>query len=43
MPILTKLGSKHPWERGVEVCSKEGPHLFQKGNDKDMVKFIADF
>lgn len=43
MPILTKFGSKHSWERGVEVCSNEGPQLFQKGNDRDMVKFTADF
>ena len=28
-PILTKLGTMHPWVKGIEVCSNRGPCLFQ--------------
>ena len=24
-PISTKLGTKHPWVKGIQVCSNEGP------------------
>ena len=27
--ISTKLGTKHPWVKGIEVCSNEGPRPFQ--------------
>ena len=30
-PISTKLGTKHPWVKGIKVCSNES------------VKFIANF
>jgi hypothetical protein len=23
-PILTRLGTNHPWVKGIQVCSKEG-------------------
>jgi hypothetical protein len=23
-PILTRLGTNHPWRKGIQVCSKEG-------------------
>jgi hypothetical protein len=28
-PILSRLGTNHPWVKGVQVCSKEGIALFQ--------------
>ena len=28
-PISTKLGTKHPWVKGIQVYSNEGPALFQ--------------
>jgi hypothetical protein len=28
-PILTRLGTNYPWEKGIQVCSKEGIALFQ--------------
>ena len=30
-PISTKLGTNHPWVKGIQVRSKEGPPLFSKG------------
>ena len=24
-PISTKLGTKHPWVKGIQVCSNEEP------------------
>ena len=31
-PISTKLGTKHPWVIGIQVCSKEGPRPFARGD-----------
>ena len=28
-PFPTKLGTKHPWVKGIQVCSNEGPRPFQ--------------
>ena len=28
-PISTKLGTKYPWVKGIQVCSNKGPALFQ--------------
>ena len=28
--ISTKLGTKHPWMKGIQICSNEGPHHFPK-------------
>ena len=28
-PISTKLDTKHPWIKGIQVCSNEGLILFQ--------------
>ena len=30
--ILTKLGTKHPWVKGIQVCSNEGPRPFPRGD-----------
>ena len=34
-PILIKLGTKHPWVKGIPVCSNEGPHL-PRGNNYEI-------
>ena len=30
-PISTKLGTKHPWLKGIQVCSNKGPCPFPRG------------
>ena len=35
---LTKLGTKHPWGKGIQVCSNEGPCSFSRGDNYKMVK-----
>ena len=37
-PISTKLNTKHPWVKGIQVCSNEGPHLFPRGHNYEIVK-----
>ena len=34
-PISTKLGTKHPWAKGVQVYTNEVPHLFRRGNNRE--------
>ena len=36
--IWTKLGTKHPWVHGIQVCSNEGPRLFPRGDNGENVK-----
>ena len=37
-PISTKLGAMHPWVKGFQVCSNEGPHPFPRGDNKEIAK-----
>ena len=37
-PISTKLGTKHPWVKGIQVCSNEGPRPSQRGDNWEMIK-----
>ena len=37
-PVSTKLGAKHPWVKGIQVCSNEGPHSFPRGNNYKICK-----
>ena len=37
-PITIKLGTKHPWVKWIQVCSKEGPHPFPRGDNYEIVK-----
>ena len=37
-PILTKLGTKHHWVKGFQVCSNEGPCPFQREDNYEIVK-----
>ena len=38
MPISTKLGTKYPWVKGIQVCSNEGPRPFPRGDNKEIAK-----
>ena len=35
-PIWTKLGTKHSWVKGIQFCSKEGPHAFSRGDNNEI-------
>ena len=37
-PILTKLGTKHPWVKGIQFCSNEGPRPFPRGDNYQIAK-----
>ena len=37
-PISTKLGTKHPWVKGNQVCSNERPRPFQRGDNYEISK-----
>ena len=39
-PISTKLGTKHPWVTGIQVCSNEWPRPFPRGNKYKIVKLL---
>jgi hypothetical protein len=32
-PISVKLGTNHPWVKGILNCSNKGPDPFQKGDN----------
>ena len=37
-PISTKLGTKFPWVKGIQVCSNEGPRPFPRGDNYEIAK-----
>ena len=37
-PISTKIGTKHPWLNGIQVCSNKGPCSFSRGDNYKMLK-----
>jgi hypothetical protein len=37
-PILTRLGTNHPWREGIQVCSKEGDCSSPRGDNSKRVK-----
>jgi hypothetical protein len=37
-PILTRLGTNHPWVEGIQVCSNEGDSPSPKGDNSKRVK-----
>jgi hypothetical protein len=37
-PILTRLGTNHPWRNGIQVCSKEEDCPLSKGDNSKRVK-----
>ena len=36
--ISTKLGTKHPWVNGIQVCTNEWPHPFPRGDNYKIAK-----
>ena len=36
--ILTKLGTKHPWVKGIQVYSNEGPRPFPRADNYEIAK-----
>ena len=38
LSISPKLGTKHPWVKGIQVCSNEGPRPFPRGDNYEIVK-----
>jgi hypothetical protein len=37
-PILTSIGTNHPWVKGIQVCSKEGDSPSPRGDNSKRVK-----
>ena len=37
-PISTKLGTKHPWVMGIQVCLNERLCPFPRGDDYEITK-----
>ena len=42
-PISTKLDTKHPWVKGIQVCSDEGPRPFPRGDNSEIVNLYLKF
>jgi hypothetical protein len=37
-PILTRLGTKHPWAKDIQNCTNEGQPLSPRGDNSERVK-----
>jgi hypothetical protein len=37
-PIVTRLGTNHPWGEGIQVCSNEGDSPSLRGDNSERVK-----
>jgi hypothetical protein len=37
-PILTRLGTTHPWVEGIQICSNEGDSPSPRGDNSERVK-----
>jgi hypothetical protein len=37
-PISIKLGTNHPWVKGILFCSNKGPGPLQRGDDHKNAK-----
>jgi hypothetical protein len=42
-PNLTRLGTNHPWVKGIQVCSKEGDSPSPRGDNCKRVKMHRKF
>jgi hypothetical protein len=42
-PILTKLGTNHPWVKGIQVCSNEGDIPSPRGDNSEKLQFTENF
>ena len=39
----TKLGTKHPWVEGIQVCSNEGPCPSPRGDNSEIVNLYSKY
>ena len=37
-PISTRLGTNHPWVKGIQVCTKDGDRPSPRGDNNERVK-----
>jgi hypothetical protein len=37
-PILTRLGTNHPWVEGIQICSNKGDNPSPRGDNSRRVK-----
>ena len=42
-PISAKLGKKHPYVMGIQVCSDEEAHLFPGVLKTEIGRYVDDF
>jgi hypothetical protein len=42
-PILTRLGTHHPWRERIQVSLKEGDRPSPRGDDSERVKIHGKF
>jgi hypothetical protein len=38
VPISIRLGTNHPWVKGIKVCSKQGDNPSPRGDNSERVK-----
>jgi hypothetical protein len=43
VPILTTLGTNHPWGKWIQICSKEGDCPSPRGGNSERVKMPRKF
>ena len=36
--LTTKLGTKYPWVKGIQVCSNKEPRPSQRGGNREIIK-----
>jgi hypothetical protein len=41
--MLTRVGTNHPWVKGIYVCPKEEDSLFPRGDNGERVKIHWNF
>jgi hypothetical protein len=42
-PILTRLGTNHPWRERIQLSLKEGDSPSIKGDNSERVKYTENF
>ena len=42
MSIPTKLGTEHPWVKGMQLSLNKGPHPFQLGDNYEIARKHID-
>ena len=40
-PISTKLDTKYPWVKEIQVCSYEGPRFFPRVDNNEIAKMYS--